>query len=40
MPRADPLKRLRTYVGHKGWIGLRLDIKLDWDEVADIVADG
>jgi len=22
------------YVGHKGWIGLRLDVDVDWDEVA------
>jgi hypothetical protein len=26
------------YVGHKGWVGVRLDIdSLDWDEVAGIV---
>jgi hypothetical protein len=25
------------YVGHHGWIGIRLDIELDWDEVADLV---
>jgi hypothetical protein len=25
------------YVGHHGWIGLWLDIELDWDEVADLV---
>jgi predicted DNA-binding protein (MmcQ/YjbR family) len=26
------------YVGHKGWVGIRLDIdSLDWDEVAGIV---
>lgn len=25
------------YVGHRGWIGLRLDIAPDWDEVARIV---
>lgn len=28
------------YVGHKGWIGVRLDVTVDWDEVADIVEDG
>ena len=27
------------YVGHKGWIGVRLDVEVDWDEVADLVAD-
>lgn len=25
------------YVGHKGWIGMRLDRKRDWDEVAEVV---
>ena len=25
------------YVGHKGWIGIRLDNAVDWDEVADLV---
>ena len=27
------------YVGHKGWIGVRLDRAVDWDEIADLVAD-
>lgn len=27
------------YVGHRGWIGLRLDIDPDWDEVAAVVRD-
>jgi len=27
------------YVGHNGWIGVRLDIAPDWDEVADLVAE-
>ncbi len=27
------------YVGHRGWIGLRLDIDLDWDEVDFILRD-
>jgi hypothetical protein len=27
------------YVGHRGWIGLRLDVDLDWDEVAAICED-
>ncbi len=27
------------YVGHRGWIGLRLDIDLDWDEVDAILRD-
>jgi hypothetical protein len=25
------------YVGHRGWVGLRLDGELDWDELADLV---
>ena len=25
------------YVGHKGWIGVRLGGEVDWDEVADLV---
>ncbi|MCB0991757.1 MAG: MmcQ/YjbR family DNA-binding protein [Acidimicrobiales bacterium] len=27
------------YVGHRGWIGVRLDVDVDWDEIAHIVAD-
>jgi hypothetical protein len=27
------------YVGHHGWLGVRLDGTVDWDEVADLVAD-
>jgi hypothetical protein len=27
------------YVGHRGWLGLRLDVEVDWDEVALVVAD-
>jgi hypothetical protein len=25
------------YVGHNGWVGMRLDVKLDWREVAAVV---
>ncbi len=25
------------YVGHHGWVGVWLDIELDWDEIADLV---
>jgi len=25
------------YVGHKGWIGIRLDKRPDWDEVAKMI---
>ncbi len=28
------------YVGHKGWIGIRLDLDdIDWDELTDLVTD-
>lgn len=27
------------YVGHRGWVGLRLDIDPDWDELAGICAE-
>ena len=27
------------YVGHRGWLGMRLDRTLDWDEIAGIVED-
>ncbi len=28
-----------AYVGHKGWLGARLDVEQDWDEIADLVTD-
>jgi hypothetical protein len=28
------------YVGYRGWIGVRLDVDPDWDELAGIVTDG
>ncbi len=27
------------YVGHRGWLGVRLDRRVDWDELAGIVED-
>jgi hypothetical protein len=27
------------YVGHRGWLGVRLDRGLDWDELAGIAED-
>ncbi len=27
------------YVGHRGWLGVRLDRGLDWDEIAGIIED-
>jgi hypothetical protein len=28
-----------AYVGHQGWVGVRLDRGLDWDEIAGVVED-
>jgi hypothetical protein len=28
-----------AYVGYRGWIGVRLDVDVDWDEVAGVVRD-
>ncbi len=27
------------YVGHRGWLGVWLDVPVDWDEIASIVGD-
>jgi len=27
------------YVGHRGWIGVWLDVPVDWEEIAGLVAD-
>lgn len=36
--RSDPERFFRPpYVGHRGWIGLRLDVSPDWAEVAEVV---
>src|SRR4051794_23612596 len=37
---ADPAKFfVPPYVGHRGWLGVRLDRGLDWSELAGIVED-
>jgi hypothetical protein len=37
---ADPERFfVPPYVGHRGWLGVRLDVPVDWDEVAELVAD-
>ena len=37
---ADPERFfVPSYVGHRGWLGLRLDRELDWDELAGIAED-
>ena len=28
-----------AYVGHRGWLGVRLDVDVDWDELAGIIED-
>jgi hypothetical protein len=27
------------YVGHRGWLGIYLDVPVSWDEVADLIED-
>ena len=27
------------YVGHRGWLGVRLDMPVDWNLIASLVAD-
>lgn len=37
---ADPHRFFRPpYVGHRGWVGVRLTDDTDWDEVAELVRD-
>lgn len=37
---ADPERFFRPpYVGHRGWLGVRLDRAVDWDEIAGILED-
>jgi hypothetical protein len=37
---ADPVRFFRPpYVGHRGWLGVRLDRDPDWKEIAEIVQD-
>ena len=34
----DPERFFRPeYVGHRGWIGVRLDLPIDWGQIADLV---
>ena len=38
MIEAEPTRFFRPpYVGHRGWLGLRLDVAPDWEEVAGVV---
>jgi hypothetical protein len=37
---ADPRRFFRPpYVGHRGWVGVRLDRDPDWDEIAEVCLD-
>lgn len=37
---SDPVRFFRPpYVGHRGWLGVYLDVDVDWAEVAELVAD-
>jgi len=37
---ADPVRFFRPpYVGHRGWLGVRLNDEVDWDELVGIVED-
>lgn len=37
---ANPARYYRpAYVGHRGWVGMRLEGKVNWDEVEGIVED-
>jgi hypothetical protein len=37
---ADPERFfVPPYVGHRGWLGVRLDPPVDWDEVAELVVE-
>jgi hypothetical protein len=38
--QADPSRFFRPpYVGHRGWLGVRLNDGVDWDELAGILED-
>jgi hypothetical protein len=40
MIATDPAQFFRPpYVGHRGWLGVRIDGDPDWDEIAEIVRD-
>jgi hypothetical protein len=40
MVAEDPDRFFRPpYVGHRGWLGVYLDVEVDWAEVAEIVTD-
>ncbi|MQA12437.1 MAG: MmcQ/YjbR family DNA-binding protein [Pseudonocardiaceae bacterium] len=37
---SDPERFFRPpYVGHRGWLGVYLDVPVDWAEIAELVSD-
>ena len=37
---ADPARFFRPpYVGHRGWLGVYLDVPVDWGQIEDLVTD-
>ncbi|NED95336.1 MmcQ/YjbR family DNA-binding protein [Phytoactinopolyspora alkaliphila] len=37
---AEPSRYFRPpYVGHRGWLGVWLDVPVDWEEVSELVTD-
>lgn len=37
---SDPERYFRPpYVGHRGWLGVYLDVPVDWDEIEELVMD-
>ncbi len=37
--RSDPERFfVPPYVGYRGWLGVRLDVPVDWDRIEDLVA--
>lgn len=37
---ADPERFFRPpYVGHRGWLGVYVDVPVDWDEAAELIED-
>ena len=37
---AHPQRFFRPpYVGHRGWLGVYLDVPVDWDEIAELVSE-
>jgi len=38
--RSDPTRFfVPAYVGHKGWVGISLEVDQDWDELAELIED-